>query len=422
MVPKKRRNLHSMSRLRLDASRLGRALFCFGSFSAFGLESAGAQSLPLGVGDSYQYRFGSSVLDETLLLPTMDIKGGVTGSVSTNLSYNSNLFLAENETSDLLLTVAPSLFFRSNREPGALFTLEAGYTPSMISYEKNSDLNSFNQAGSLRFGFDGSKTTIKARASYAEVSDTDRYTRGILQGDRMDLSLDTTYQIAPRTKISMGVDAYKSRYSSGALGQDTYSAHVSGSWDFSERLSFGPRLGYSSEQSKAVGTRETYRGLAQVRYNSGNKLNLSLSGGMEMTESKLGKGGMDSGFTGDLNLSYRISDRWLVSGGIRYTALPPPSLTEDLQSDLSLSTSLVRSLDNGSIALGVDWSQSSFNNSQQRAGRGDGDETFTSLGLTYQRGLWQDRASLTTSARYSFNEGRRSYSQLMLSLGLNFSF
>jgi hypothetical protein len=379
---------------------------------------AGAQNLTTSVAEAYQPRFQ----DNQLFLDP-DFKGSVSSNLRVKATYDSNLTLDEDRPkSDLVLALSPSLAYRSDPEGGAKFSLEAGYTPEMKTYLKDSDLNSFDQAASAVLKYVGAKTLLSTYVNYREISGPDRFAEGFVDGSSISYGLSGSYQVAPRTSISANFRGSKSTYKTQQEGADSYSTTLSGNWAYSERLSFGPSLSYSNQKSELTGTHQSYSLAAQARYTLDERLNFSGTFGIESTkDSRLSGKGARLGFTGDLTASYAIGNRWNWTSSIRYATLPSPSAQNYIIHDLTFSTGLTRELNRGTVGAAIDWSSSKY----EQVGPAPGireDSTFTSFALSYNRGIFNERATLDSSARYSFNKGDRDYSQLQLSVSVNFKF
>ena len=118
-----------------------------------------------------------------------------------------------------------------------------------------------------------------------------------------------------------------------------------------------------------------------------------------------------------LSADYRIDERWSWRTSIRYDTVTSPVAANSVVADYSISTSLSRQLDYGSVAGGLTYSTSDSEAPGATTGGWDAGDNLR-LFATYWRPVreWLDfRAML----EYATNEGERDWSQWVFGIGLN---
>jgi hypothetical protein len=192
-------------------------------------------------------------------------------------------------------------------------------------------------------------------------------------------------------------------------------------WDATERWSIGPSLRYSVAESGNTGTREAWALLGRARYRMNERLNLSASLGIEFVSDSRSGGGSDPRLTGGLTARYLIDERWSWSGSIRYASLPAPSQANYVADDLTLATAIHRRLLRGGLSAGATFSLTDYQAVGPVAAPREEEKNW-SIFLSYSRPLVSERVSFNTTARYAVNDGRRDWSQLILSCGFGVAF
>ncbi len=368
------------------------------------------------------------------------LKGGFSFGVGLDSIYDSNLFLtAEDEESEVTLSLSPSIGYTSDPEGGAPTVITAGYSPSANAYLNNSDLNSVDQSGSVSMVVTGSRTTISAYAGYSQDSGTDRLAGGFFTGTSLSLGAQANYQLAPRTSVFAGWSSSIADYGNGqevtpgggggaadsadsAVGFDDHSFSAGGFWAATERFSIGPAFNYSLTSSDNTGNRDSWGASVQASYKAAEKINLGASAGVQTSDNSREED--DSGnynFTGSLNASYQINALWSWSGSIQSGVVPSPIQTNYVINSWSVSSSLNRALLVGSAGIGVDMQFAGYD-AVGPTGISQVDENTYGVTLFYSRPLFNDRVDFGTSLRYSFNEGDIEYTQIQLNAGLSMQF
>lgn len=391
----------------LSAQSLGGENFVAssGSFSPFGANGA----LPFG----QVLDFGSGA----------GIKGGFSTGISLNSLYNSNFFQDSGSGEDeVTLTLTPSLSYTTDPEGGAPVMLSASFSPSANWYLNHSELNDFNTGGaSFSLVISGSRTVISMYASYSVQSGVDRLAGGFLTGSALSVGIRASYQLAPRTNIYSSFTPTLVDYQQGNFtGFTNYSTTVGGSWAATELLSIGPSISYSTSSSDNTGDFTSWNFSGNVNYRATTLISLAASLGMQVSSySRDSSSNINA--TGSLNAGYRINDLWTWSNSIQSGLTPSPNQTNYVINNWSVSSTLSRSLLIGSAGLGVDLQFSSFQQVGPTPVSQENEQNF-GLILSYSRPFFSDRIGFNSSIRYSLNQGQDEWSQILVNLGLSYSF
>ncbi|WP_193210582.1 outer membrane protein [Luteolibacter marinus] len=374
---------------------------------------------------SLQVGEGDRVLSDAFFPPTLaqGVKGGVYFGLEGLVTYDSNFFLdADYTESELTTEIAPWIAYRTDPEGNAEFSLEARYSPTARVFLNHSDLNGIDHAGEVSFRYQASKTTVTAYASYSEVSSSDRIAGGFIQGSILTYGIAGSYQLAPRTSILAGWSASSSDYSSGGrAGADVYTSEISGLWDATERIRFGPSIRHTLTDSASTGERDAIGVLAKARYRWGERIRIDAFAGVEFAKNSRTGGGRDAGPAGGLAAEYFYNERWSFRGGVRYATVPSPNNVNYLVNDLTFSMAVVRNFETSSLEFGAGLSFTDYEAVGATAAT-RGDERFYSTYLGYRRQLFNERVSLESIVRWATNDGQKDWSQWQLSTGIEVEF
>ncbi len=355
--------------------------------------------------------------------PVEGIKGGFGYGLAARATYDSNFSLDEdNPDSELTGNILPWINYFSDPEGDAPFSFTANYQPNIRAYLNNPDLNGVDHSGNVAMQVKGSKTLISAYMNYDAVSGTDRISGTFVNGTLLSTGVSGTYQLASRTSVYANCRYSMSDYGSSSLvGSDMYSAEIGGYWSASERLSYGPSIRYNRDVSDSAGTRDAWSLNMQTRYLMANKLQFVGSLGVQSATNSNDNGGTTLGMTGSLSANYAITEKlsWLNSA--RYETVPSATDANYMIDNLMISTALRRQLLRGEVGIGLDMNISKYVEVGP-VGTQLGNEDYLSAVLSYRRKLFMERLDFDSSLRYGMNHGRRDWSQLQLSVGVQFQF
>lgn len=375
---------------------------------------------PLGLGDFVP----------GMMVPDLGIAGTFKGDFRYGLGiqaiYDSNFFQTEtDEESEITALFNPWLNYTSDPEGGAMFSLTANYRPSFRSYLENSELNGVDQAGDVALSFQKSRTRVDVFGRYAEVSGTDFLAGGFIEGSVLTTGFRVRREIAPRTSLVANWSLASSSYdSSENAGAKVYTTGLGAFWQATERLSFGPKLRYTTTESDNISSREAWALMVSARYRVGERIQLSASVGPEYS-SYSGKGGKDGGgfgLAGSLSARYMIDERWTWTNSIRTAAVPSPNQNNLVINNVAVETALHRLLLRGTVSGGLRCHFSNYEDVGTGATDRDNGQNVGAY-LRYGRTLFTERLGFNSEISYTVNNGEDDeWSQLRLSLGLTLAF
>jgi hypothetical protein len=351
------------------------------------------------------------------------IKGGFSYQLGVDSTYDSNFFLEEENTdSELITLISPSFVYITDPEGGAPFSINANYRPLIRTYLEEDDLDGINHSGGLNAKWVGAKTVIEGNARYSELSGTDRLTNEFVTGRLLSLGGSGSYQIAPRTLISVSGTTVSSDYEdSNSVGSDIHTGRIGALWAATERLRVGPALRYIRSESDNTGSIDTWAGFVEGQYRVAQRIQLNASLGLDYTSAGREGGSGEFGLAGDLSAAYAIDERWSWQNSIRYVTVPSPTERNYIINNFGLSSQVTRQLLRASVSLGADMNVSDYERIDDEISALD---TETNFGLysNYSRQLFTERLDFQARARWAINDGREDWSQFQLSAGLTLSF
>lgn len=404
--------------------RLAVALLFFPATSFLKAQSVGGQNFVARSGSLSPFGAnGALPFGQALgFVTNAGIKGGFSSGISLSSLYDSNFFQdSGGGEEEVTFTLTPSLSYTTDPEGGAPLMLAASYSPSANWYFNNPDLDGFNQGGSVSAVISGSKTVISMYASYSVQSGVDRLAGGFLTGSALSVGFRASYQLAPRTSIYASFTPTIVDYEQGSLtGFSDYAMTVGGFWAATELLSVGPSIGYSTSSSDNTGDFDSWSLSGNVNYQATMRISLAASLGLQVSSySQDSSSNMNA--TGNLNASYRINELWALSNSIQSGLTPSPNQTNYVINNWSISSMLSRSLLIGSAGIGVDLQFSSFDQVGPTSVSQENEQNL-GLVLSYSRPVFLDRVNFHTSLRYALNKGQEESSQVLVNLGLSYSF
>lgn len=350
------------------------------------------------------------------------IKGGFSSGIGFNSNYDSNFFQdSSNGEDEVTLSLTPRISYTTDPEGGANAMISASYAPTANWYLNNPDLNAFDQGVMFSMVVSGSRTTISGYLSFSQQSGVDRLAGGFLTGSALSVGLQGSYQLAPRTNIYANFTPTIVDYEQGSFtGFSDYSTSVGGFWAASELLSIGPSIGYTTSSSDNTGDFDSWTFSGNVRYQVAARVSLAASLGVQFSSYERDSS-TNVNATGSLNATYQINELWQWNNSIQSGTTPSPGQTNYSINNWSIASMLNRSLVAGSVGMGVNMNFSSY----EQVGPtkvSEEDEQNYGLILSYSRPLFSDRVGFNSSISYFLNQGRDDWSQVLVNLGMNYSF
>lgn len=352
-----------------------------------------------------------------------DLKGGLSFGFSSSTIYDSNIFHDEDDPqSSVSSNFSPSINYVSDPEGGAEFSLSAYYTPTYSAYWNDQDLSSYQNSGGVSLTARGGRTTLSLVGGYSEIAGTDRLAGEFVEGALLNLSVQGGYQLAPRTSVSGGMSYSTTYYSSGSsVAADVFGANIGGFWAATERFSFGPALSYSTSESDNIGKRKSWSASFQANYQAGERIHVAGSLGVQWSTNSRESGSSDASLTGGLDAVYTINELWSWNASIQYVTVPSPTEMNYAVNNLSLSTGVSRQLRIGTASAGLNYTVSDYQSVGPVASE-LGNDRYTNVFLSYQRGFLNDRLGFNSSIEYGLDRGQSEWEQVLISLGLSVSF
>lgn len=317
---------------------------------------ASAQNFSVQVADPNPLKLGSFMPVDDLFDLGLEgtIKGDVDISLSLETTYNSNLNLTEtDENDDVSFLFEPSVYYNSDPEGGAKFSITANYRPTLIGFVDNTQYNRFNHNGDIVFRFEGARTLLELFGRYQQLSGSDYLTGDFIEGSLYTSGVRVSRQVATRTVVYGGLSGAMSDYDSSAdRGSEIYTAYLGGLWRKSERLRLGATLRYSLTQSDNTGDRNAVALLLEARYLAGDRTRIRFTLGPEFADTD---GSSSVNLSADIEAAYSINPRWTWLTTLRSATVPSPNQTNYLVSDISLQTSLQRKMRRGWLSGGLEY-------------------------------------------------------------------
>ena len=390
------------------------------AIAAMAQSSVQAAEISTRIADPTPWSTGGGMLEQ--MVPTdLNIKGGMNFALQVGSIYDSNFFLdetnGENETS---FYATPLIEYISDPEGGAKSSFTVSYGPSFRAYNENSEFNDVDHVGEVMWTIRGSRTELTLYSRYNELSGTDRLSGDFVNGSLFTGGMRLERRLASRTIGFLGASTAISDYSQDDFqGAEVDSVFLGGLWEATPRTAFGSSVRYSHISGDGVPDADAWALLMEVRHNVSSRINLSASIGPEYAQND---GDQDRlGVTGFLKGTYNFAERWSWINSIRHALVPTSSSVNQLVDDLVVSTTLQRSLEQGSIGGGLEYRYSEFVNIGSGADLRS-DEQNLAFVLSWSRPLFTERLALDASARYAFNSGRSDWEQFLFALALRSSF
>lgn len=355
------------------------------------------------------------------------IKGDLIYGIGLRSEYNTNFFETENdEESELATFISPWISYTSDPEGGATFSLIANYQPSFNFYLENSELNGNDQSGDLTFRFRGGRTSLDVFGRYTQSSGTDILTGEFVEGTVASAGFLASRQIAPRTSMKAAWTYSESDFgSSDNEGATVQTASLGALWQSTERLSFGPSLRYTMNESDTIGRRHAWALLLSARYKAGERISLSAALGPEYSTASGQEDGEDEedqlGVAASLVANYRINERLSWRTSINTAAVPAPDQANFVIDNVEFRTSLQREFLRGSLSLGLSHLFSDYQRVGETLDSRDAGK-YTSIFVGYGRNVFSERIGFNSELRYSFNRGETDWEQVLVSVGLSVEF
>ena len=340
-------------------------------------------------------------------------------SLSASVSGESNVFLdnQENEQSDTIFRISPTLSFTTPGIGSGDQKLSVYYTPSYRIYSNNSDLNDLDHT--FRFKFDNDsqitlpKTTISFDLGYDQTQSSDRLNGGLVGRESINAGVRVSHNLTGKTNLNLSANAQSNSYDSPARNQQfpdanppfnqrsdvgllddvSYNARASLTYQVTSKISVGPYVGYGiTDVSGSGGGVENTQD--RINYSAGVTGTYEASGKTAFTGSLgwstyefdgPGAGDGEHSLTYRIGLSHQLGPRTSMRASIWSDYKPSNSIgnTSYTSTGASLSLSWQPS-DRWSHSLSVTYESDDYFSDDAAGGTGTSDYFRISLGTTYR--------------------------------------
>lgn len=329
-------------------------------------------------------------------------------SLNASVRGESNVFLdnSENEQSDTIFTIAPTLSFTTPEIGSGDQKLSIYYTPSYRIYSNNSDLNGLDHG--FRFSFDNDsqitlpKTTISFDLGYDQSQSSDRRTGGFVGTDTISGGVRVSHRLTGKTNLNLSADARSNSYdndnnnvnnNADLLDDVSYNARASLTYQVTSKISVGPYVGYGiTDVSGSGGGVENTQD--RINYSAGITGTYQASGKTAFTGSLgwttyefdgPGAGDGDHSLTYRMGLSHQLGPRTSMRASIWSDYKPSNSIgnTSYIATGASLSLSW-QPTDRWSHSLSVTYENDDYLSDDPAGGTGTSDYFSISLGSNYR--------------------------------------
>ena len=339
-------------------------------------------------------------------------------SLSASVSGESNVFLdnQENEQSDTIFRISPTLSFTTPGIGSGDQKLSVYYTPSYRIYSNNSDLNDLDHT--FRFNFDNDsqitlpKTTISFDLGYDQTQSSDRLNGGLVGRESINAGVRVSHSLTGKTSLNLSADARSNSYDSpdtinrsfdanntnqrnspDLLDDFTYNLRASLTYQVTSKISVGPYVGYGiTDVSGSGGGVENTQD--RINYSAGVTGTYEASGKTAFTGSLgwstyefdgPGAGDGEHSLTYRIGLSHQLGPRTSMRASIWSDYKPSNSIgnTSYTSTGASLSLSWQPS-DRWSHSLSVTYESDDYFSDDAAGGTGTSDYFRIRLGTNYR--------------------------------------
>ncbi|NNC87217.1 MAG: hypothetical protein HKN82_02015 [Akkermansiaceae bacterium] len=340
-------------------------------------------------------------------------------------SYNSNLFLDESgEVDDIIFSLRPWVRYQSAAPGGARLVANGFYAPNYEKFTNNPNFDRLNHTLNGSLQLNGARSSVRVQASYLRTSSSNRFAGTFSESSTVTGSISGNYEVSPKTSVAMTWGFTDTEFQQAAATEfTTYSAQLTGWWEATPLVRIGPSLRHTETESTRSGDREAWALLVRGAYSLSDKLRVNAAAGVETQELTAAGGRTSDGtqFTGSIGANWRLDAIWSFQFGLGYRSTPSLSTANYYVDNLGFDASVTRNLPKGALEAGFSFDQSDYEQSGPVATPRE-DEKFWSIFAGYQRPLFRDSMSLNSSVRFSENSGLEDWSNVQLSVGINYVF
>ncbi|MDB4054722.1 hypothetical protein N9496_01880 [Akkermansiaceae bacterium] len=331
-------------------------------------------------------------------------------SLNASIRGESNVFLdnQENEQSDTIFTIAPTLSFTTPGIGSGDQKLSVYYTPSYRIYSNNSDLNDLDHT--FRFSFDNDsqitlpKTTISFDLGYDQTQSSDRLNGGLVGRESINAGVRVSHNLTGKTNLNLSANAQSNSYDNSSnsnggnnnadlLDDFTYNLRASLTYQVTSKISVGPYVGYGITDISGSGggventqDRTNYSAGITGTYEASGKTAFTGSLGWSTYEfDGPGAGDGEHSLTYRIGLSHQLGPRTSMRASIWSDYKPSNSIGNTSYTSTGASLSLSwRPSDRWSHSLSVTYENDDYFSDDAAGGTGTSDYLSISLGSNYR--------------------------------------
>ena len=374
--------------------------------------------------------FIASIFTVIMIGPVSATEWSISSSVNSSVSYDDNIFMAEDEVGSAHYTVTPTVLLQRTQDDNSS-SLSFGYI--VDRYASLPDLDKQNPFLRFNSTFQSERSQWTLSADYAESS-----SRDTAEADAGDFTTESTvatksispsyrYQLTERDSLSLSGSYSEKEYSTVDFS-DNETLSLAGNWQhqFSERFNGGLSISASNNQSDGEGLRAS---VDDDSYNLSTTLNYKLSelwsigarvGVRHLNSHRTDDSGLDennrsSGLSFDIDASKKTE---LDTFSVGLSRTVSPSSTGDVNETDRLNLSWSRQL-RETINIGLTASYQSTTSALN-----DSNDTRDNISLSPSV-YWKFARNLGVNLAYNYRQQERSelntdVSSNALTLSLNY--
>lgn len=255
---------------------------------------------------------GFSELPAGMLPPGNVLLEGLSYSVSSGYTYDSNLFQGSGGPGspiedDIILSFAPGMTYRTQ---GSTWALGLRGSLNYSSFLNHDDLGGLGYDGAVDLTYAQQPLTLSASMGYGLDQGVNRsYGSKYVETERFNGSLRASYRLSPKTSLDARLGHSFSVPDGGFTTTESTNFDITAMWKATPLITVGPGIGWSWQGGDTQATRETVGPLLRLTYKLSQKVALDGSFGLDFAEFG-DTGRSDTSFSNRLGINYRASSLW----------------------------------------------------------------------------------------------------------------
>ena len=323
---------------------------------------------------------------------------GLSLSASLSGSYDSNPSqgygaAGQSNDGDFSLSLGGNMAYRST---AARWTFGANYSGNYNQYFSESDYGGYNQRAGAAAYYDGGNLSATLSLGLNFGSGANRYYQAVVDEMSVSYNLSASYKLGPKATLNGYVSSNLTSASGGNSGDtDALSCGLTGFWNYSPRLSFGPGVRFTASDGDYQGGGRTSIGpTLNANYTVSERISLSSSVGMDFVDYENAPD-PDSTWSGSLSANYRASDLWGLSLSLSRGVSPNPTNAGGFNESNSLRLGYNRKIRRASWTCGM-----SYETQDSETAAAGQDRTFWSFDTSLGMPIFADQVMGSIFFRY----------------------